>query len=84
MRNPVIFVTGLTALLVTLLVGKDALTGGADLAIGVQVAVWLWFTVLFANFAEATPHRVSCIVNGLGSPNCIVEIDATAYLGDKA
>ena len=35
-------------------------------------------------FAEATPHRVSCIVNGLGSPNCIVEIDATAYLGDKA
>ena len=40
--------------------------------------------VYFANFAEATPHRVSCIVNGLGSPNCIVEIDATAYLGDKA
>ena len=40
--------------------------------------------VYFANFAEATPHRVSCIVNGLGSPNCLVEIDATAYLGDKA
>lgn len=40
--------------------------------------------VYFANFAEATPHRVSCIVNGLGSPNCLVEIDASAYLGDKA
>ena len=39
--------------------------------------------VYFANFAEATPHRVSCIVNGLGSPNCIVEIDATAYLGKE-
>lgn len=39
--------------------------------------------VYFANFAEATPHRVSCIVNGLGSPDCIVEIDATAYLGDR-
>lgn len=38
--------------------------------------------VFFANFGEAAPHRVSCIVNGLGSPNCIVEIDATAYLGE--
>ncbi|WP_332696575.1 RidA family protein [Bosea sp. (in: a-proteobacteria)] len=37
--------------------------------------------VYFANFAEEPPHRVSCIVNGLGSPDCLVEIDATAYLG---
>lgn len=37
--------------------------------------------VYFANFAENPPHRVSCIVNGLGSPECLVEIDATAYLG---
>lgn len=37
--------------------------------------------VYFANFAEDPPHRVSCIVNGLGSPDCLVEIDATAYLG---
>jgi 2-iminobutanoate/2-iminopropanoate deaminase len=35
----------------------------------------------FANFAEDPPHRVSCIVNGLGSPDCLVEIDATAYVG---
>jgi len=27
------------------------------------------------------PHRVSFIVTGLGSPDCLVEIDATAYLG---
>lgn len=38
--------------------------------------------VYFANFAENPPHRVSCIVDGLGSPDCLVEIDATAYLGD--
>jgi len=38
--------------------------------------------VFFANFGDAAPHRVSCIVNGLGPPNCIVEIDATAYLGE--
>ena len=37
--------------------------------------------VFFANFKEDPPHRVSCIVSGLGSPDCLVEIDATAYLG---
>jgi len=37
--------------------------------------------VYFANFRENPPHRVSCIVDGLGSPECLVEIDATAYLG---
>jgi enamine deaminase RidA (YjgF/YER057c/UK114 family) len=40
--------------------------------------------VYFANFAEDPPHRVSCIVTGLGSPDCLVEIDATAFLGDAA
>ncbi|QYU67291.1 RidA family protein [Leptolyngbya sp. 15MV] len=38
--------------------------------------------VYFANFRENPPHRVSCIVSGLGSPECLVEIDATAYLGE--
>ena len=37
--------------------------------------------VYFANFKEDPPHRVSCIVSGLGAPECLVEIDATAYLG---
>lgn len=38
--------------------------------------------VYFANFVENPPHRVSCIVSGLGSTDCLVEIDATAYLGE--
>jgi 2-iminobutanoate/2-iminopropanoate deaminase len=38
--------------------------------------------VYFANFTRDPPHRVSCIVSGLGSPECLVEIDATAYLGE--
>ena len=38
--------------------------------------------VYFANFTEDPPHRVSCIVSGLGAPECLVEIDATAYLGE--
>ncbi len=37
--------------------------------------------VYFANFAVDPPHRVSCIVSGLGAPECLVEIDATAFLG---
>ena len=38
--------------------------------------------VYFEIFAEDPPHRVSSIVTGLGSPDCLVEIDATAYLAD--
>ncbi len=38
--------------------------------------------VYFANFATDPPHRVSCIVAGLGRPEYLVEIDATAYLGE--
>ena len=37
--------------------------------------------VYFANFSRDPPHRVSCIVSGLGSSECLVEIDATAFLG---
>ncbi|MGN6159141.1 MAG: potassium-transporting ATPase subunit KdpB [Devosia sp.] len=52
-RNPVIFVTGLTSALVTILVIRDGLSHAPTFGIGLQVAIWLWFTVLFANFAEA-------------------------------
>lgn len=38
--------------------------------------------VYFANFTDEPPHRVSCIVAGLGRPEYLVEIDATAYIGD--
>ncbi|SEP67551.1 K+-transporting ATPase ATPase B chain [Devosia sp. YR412] len=51
-RNPVIFVTEVVALLVTVLFVQD-LGGGLDAAFSGQIALWLWFTVLFATFAEA-------------------------------
>ncbi|GGK44983.1 potassium-transporting ATPase subunit KdpB [Salinarimonas ramus] len=51
-RNPVIFVTEVVALLVTILFVRDLVSGGDALFTG-QIAAWLWFTVLFANFAEA-------------------------------
>lgn len=51
-RNPVIFVTEGVAALVTLFFVLDVATGGSPLFSG-QIAAWLWFTVLFATFAEA-------------------------------
>src|SRR5881409_419505 len=52
-NNPVMFVVEVGAALTTLFVIKDAVTGAGDLLFGVQIALWLWFTVVFANFAEA-------------------------------
>ncbi|MDX2259599.1 MAG: potassium-transporting ATPase subunit KdpB [Hyphomicrobiaceae bacterium] len=52
-RNPVMFVTAVGALLVTVLALRDAVIGAGDLWFSAQIAAWLWFTVLFANFAEA-------------------------------
>ncbi len=52
-RNPVMFVTAAVALLVTVLFIRDAAMGRGGLLFSGQIAAWLWFTVLFANFAEA-------------------------------
>lgn len=52
-RNPVMFVTGVVAVLVTLIFIRDLAFGEDNLAFTGQIAIWLWFTVLFANFAEA-------------------------------
>jgi len=57
-RNPVMFVVEVTALLVTLIAiangtGLQPTTGAAGLGFQVQIAAWLWFTVLFATYAEA-------------------------------
>jgi potassium-transporting ATPase ATP-binding subunit len=52
-KNPVMFVVEVGAALTTVFVIKDAVTGAGGLLFGIQIALWLWFTVLFANFAEA-------------------------------
>ena len=52
-RNPVIFTTALVSVLATVLAVREGVAGGPNLAIAAQIALWLWFTVLFANFAEA-------------------------------
>lgn len=52
-RNPVIFVTEAVAAVVTVLFLRDLFTGSAQAGFSGQIAAWLWFTVLFATFAEA-------------------------------
>jgi K+-transporting ATPase ATPase B chain len=52
-RNPVMFVVAVVSLLTTVLFLKDLTTGAEGLGFSFQIILWLWFTVLFANFAEA-------------------------------
>ncbi|MER8392049.1 potassium-transporting ATPase subunit KdpB [Mesorhizobium sp. M1340] len=53
MRNPVMFVVAVVSALTTVLFVKDLATSGGDPGFTLQIIIWLWFTVLFANFAEA-------------------------------
>ena len=52
-RNPVMFVVEVVALLTTVLFLRDLATGAGNLGFSFQIILWLWFTLLFANFAEA-------------------------------
>ena len=52
-RNPVMFVVAVVSALTTVLFLRDLVTGGENLGFTLQIVIWLWFTVLFANFAEA-------------------------------
>ncbi len=49
MGNPVMFVVEIGSVITTVLLFK----GGSDFRFNLQITLWLWFTVLFANFAEA-------------------------------
>ena len=51
-KNPVIFIVGIGALLTTVIV-FIGIFQGAYSSFNFQIAIWLWFTVLFANFSEA-------------------------------
>ncbi len=52
-RNPVMFVVLIGAVYTTVMLLLDAGHGRADTGFLLQLALWLWFTVGFANFAEA-------------------------------
>jgi potassium-transporting ATPase ATP-binding subunit len=87
LKNPVIFVTEVGALLTTL--GLVAGPKGGPAGFSLQIALWLWFTVLFANFAEAMAEgrgkaqadelrktRTRTVAHRLQSNGAIVEVPA--------
>jgi K+-transporting ATPase ATPase B chain len=52
-KNPVMFVVEVGAVLTTIQVVLNAAHHAGQFGFGLQITLWLWFTVLFANFAEA-------------------------------
>jgi K+-transporting ATPase ATPase B chain len=52
-RNPVMFVVEIVSILTTIIFLRDLVAGGESIGFELQIALWLWFTLLFANFAEA-------------------------------
>jgi potassium-transporting ATPase ATP-binding subunit len=52
-KNPVIFVVEIGAAITTMFLLRDVVIGRPGTGFSFQIALWLWFTVLFANFAEA-------------------------------
>src|SRR5713226_9025016 len=52
-KNPVMFVLEIVTILTAVILVRDLATGGANTGFTFQIILWLWFTVLFANFAEA-------------------------------
>src|ERR1700691_2893974 len=51
-KNPVMFVLEVVTALTTVILIRDLVTGGPNIGFEFQIIMWLWFTVLFANFAE--------------------------------
>jgi K+-transporting ATPase ATPase B chain len=52
-KNPVMFVLEMVTVLTTVLLIRDVIILASVVTFDLQIALWLWFTVLFANFAEA-------------------------------
>ena len=79
-KNPVMFVVEIVAALTTVLFFRDVAIGAPHLGFALQINLWLWFTVIFANFAEA-------VAEGRGKAQAAslrkTKIETTAKLYDK-
>src|SRR5216684_2578507 len=72
-KNPVMFVVEVGAVLTTIQLAWNASHHAGQFGFGLQITLWLWFTVLFANFAEAMAAlRLSSV------PNCVPEISSSS------
>jgi len=81
MKNPVMFVVEVGSVLTTCLLVSDHLTHRGHFSFDLQITLWLWFTVLFANFAEA-------MAEGRGKAQAdalrLAKSETTAYRVNKA
>ena len=79
--NPVMFVVEIVAALTTFLLIRDLAAGKSDLGFSFQINLWLWFTILFANLAEA-------VAEGRGKAQAAslrkTKTEASAKVLDKA
>ncbi len=77
MKNPVMFVVELGSVLTTVLLVQNLVTHHGHFRFDLQITLWLWFTVLFANFAEA-------MAEGRGKAQAdalrLAKSDTTAYV----
>ena len=84
-KSPVMFVVEVVAALTTVIFLRDLVTGGANLGFTFQIILWLWFTVLFANFAEAVAEgRGKAQAESLRKTRTETPGQAAHGLGDKA
>ncbi len=95
-KNPVMFVVFVGAILTSILLLRDCLQGTTgSVFFSLQINLWLWFTVLFANFAEAVAEgrgkaqaralretRTQTKAKKLAGANEIVLVDATQLKKD--
>ena len=90
-RNPVMFVVEIGSILTTWRLVTDAFRGSGDLGFELQITLWLWLTVLFANFAEAMAEgrgkaqadtlrktRTETVANKLGAGDRIEQVAAAS------
>ncbi|AFL88523.1 K+-transporting ATPase, B subunit [Terriglobus roseus DSM 18391] len=81
MKNPVMFVVEIGSVLTTILLIANMATHTGHFRFDVQITLWLWFTVLFANFAEA-------MAEGRGKAQAdalrLAKSETTAYRVDKS
>jgi potassium-transporting ATPase ATP-binding subunit len=90
MKNPVMFVVEIGSLLLTIDLLRDLVRHSMSLGFEFQITLWLWFTVLFANFAEAMAEgrgkaqadtlrkaRTDTVAYKLKPDGCTVEMSAS-------
>lgn len=86
-KNPVIFVVEVGAALVTGFLVRDWMRGLGGYGFSVQIVVWLWFTVLFANFAEAMAEargKAQADTLRKGKANTLAKLEVDGHLESVA